>query len=121
MIRRPPRSTLFPYTTLFRSLWSAVQIPYDLGLLRRNCRSHQVSHAHQVVGCAREGKDPIYLQGSAMTHFTQQRDGLQPAKTFFDALPFLLADGVARVSRGSTINGAAASASQVLRHVRRHV
>ena len=21
MIRRPPRSTLFPYTTLFRSLW----------------------------------------------------------------------------------------------------
>src|SRR5690349_23482242 len=24
MIRRPPRSTLFPYTTLFRSVWSAV-------------------------------------------------------------------------------------------------
>src|SRR3712207_8706799 len=23
MIRRPPRSTLFPYTTLFRSLWNA--------------------------------------------------------------------------------------------------
>src|SRR3712207_9139274 len=23
MIRRPPRSTLFPYTTLFRSIWSA--------------------------------------------------------------------------------------------------
>src|SRR5687767_15329715 len=23
MIRRPPRSTLFPYTTLFRSTWSA--------------------------------------------------------------------------------------------------
>src|SRR5687768_17679150 len=22
MIRRPPRSTLFPYTTLFRSMWS---------------------------------------------------------------------------------------------------
>src|SRR5256885_5382252 len=25
MIRRPPRSTLFPYTTLFRSLWRRVQ------------------------------------------------------------------------------------------------
>src|SRR3712207_8848134 len=25
MIRRPPRSTLFPYTTLFRSWWQAVQ------------------------------------------------------------------------------------------------
>src|SRR3712207_7683984 len=24
MIRRPPRSTLFPYTTLFRSPWNAV-------------------------------------------------------------------------------------------------
>src|SRR2546422_4334544 len=24
MIRRPPRSTLFPYTTLFRSQWSVV-------------------------------------------------------------------------------------------------
>src|SRR5260221_2154635 len=26
MIRRPPRSTLFPYTTLFRSLFSAIEI-----------------------------------------------------------------------------------------------
>src|SRR5258706_8770426 len=25
MIRRPPRSTLFPYTTLFRSLWKAAR------------------------------------------------------------------------------------------------
>src|SRR2546421_4005915 len=28
MIRRPPRSTLFPYTTLFRSLWRE---PFKLG------------------------------------------------------------------------------------------
>src|SRR3712207_8463089 len=27
MIRRPPRSTLFPYTTLFRSYWVAVVKP----------------------------------------------------------------------------------------------
>src|SRR3712207_9489624 len=27
MIRRPPRSTLFPYTTLFRS--GSVSVPYD--------------------------------------------------------------------------------------------
>src|SRR5256885_14240421 len=25
MIRRPPRSTLFPYTTLFRSMWNDIQ------------------------------------------------------------------------------------------------
>src|SRR5256885_6536832 len=29
MIRRPPRSTLFPYTTLFRSPGRAMQIPED--------------------------------------------------------------------------------------------
>src|SRR3712207_9486203 len=28
MMRRPPRSTLFPYTALFRSLWP----PYDRGV-----------------------------------------------------------------------------------------
>src|SRR5260221_10220475 len=27
MIRRPPRSTLFPYTTLFRSYWSRPPVP----------------------------------------------------------------------------------------------
>src|SRR5258707_7486141 len=29
MIRRPPRSTLFPYTTLFRSMSSLVRFKYD--------------------------------------------------------------------------------------------
>src|SRR3712207_8802272 len=32
MIRRPPRSTLFPYTTLFRSLQNLFQQYQDLGL-----------------------------------------------------------------------------------------
>src|SRR5437764_11437325 len=27
MVRRPPRSTLFPYTTLFRSLWKTPIFP----------------------------------------------------------------------------------------------
>src|SRR3712207_7813029 len=37
MIRRPPRSTLFPYTTLFRSvafgwgIWSGSALPFALG------------------------------------------------------------------------------------------
>src|SRR2546422_7402630 len=32
MIRRPPRSTLFPYTTLFRSkAWVPIDGTYDLG------------------------------------------------------------------------------------------
>src|SRR2546430_13198982 len=28
MIRRPPRSTLFPYTTLFRSAWATTVLPF---------------------------------------------------------------------------------------------
>src|SRR2546429_7349760 len=35
MIRRPPRSTLFPYTTLFRSL------PKTLGIFSHGRQSHQ--------------------------------------------------------------------------------
>src|SRR5947207_9834807 len=36
MLRRPPRSTLFPYTTLFRSFWPRV----GRGKVRR-CATHQ--------------------------------------------------------------------------------
>src|SRR2546430_5609555 len=47
MIRRPPRSTLFPYTTLFRSL---------LGLLERV----DGAECHGVIG----GKDAIHRSES---------------------------------------------------------
>src|SRR3712207_7707609 len=43
MIRRPPRSTLFPYTTLFRSL--------DLWIERRRRRYLAGCWALFVVGC----------------------------------------------------------------------
>src|SRR2546430_13732760 len=33
MIRRPPRSTLFPYTTLFRSVFAAATLTAPLGAL----------------------------------------------------------------------------------------
>jgi hypothetical protein len=33
-------------------------------------------------------------------------NGLQPAKTFFDALPLLLTDGIALTQRRAIINGA---------------
>src|SRR2546422_3608588 len=34
MIRRPPRSTLFPYTTLFRSIVNLLLVPYLLDAIR---------------------------------------------------------------------------------------
>src|SRR5437867_9325130 len=36
MIRRPPRSTLFPYTTLFRSNWPQAQNGYAILITPRN-------------------------------------------------------------------------------------
>src|SRR5256885_3282761 len=39
MIRRPPRSTLFPYTTLFRSTASAVMTGTNLELLKKDALS----------------------------------------------------------------------------------
>src|SRR2546426_35055 len=59
MIRRPPRSTLFPYTTLFRSLGgeAADVNPRDLALQRRHVPGMRVSetrhpHAREEVDVA---------------------------------------------------------------------
>src|SRR5256884_3387464 len=51
MIRRPPRSTLFPYTTLFRSVVHAQR-----GLLL-------VVHEVLGHGAAREGGDVLHRRG----------------------------------------------------------
>src|SRR5947208_11937521 len=41
MIRRPPRSTLFPYTTLFRSMWKAAPCPTPTAPWRPTSRSEE--------------------------------------------------------------------------------
>src|SRR5256885_9329208 len=43
MIRRPPRSTLFPYTTLFRSISNCSEPALA------PCRSGEAGHAHAVA------------------------------------------------------------------------
>src|SRR2546427_8210889 len=50
MIRRPPRSTLFPYTTLFRSLAREERhleqpaVDQDVGTVRQGDRRHAAEH-----------------------------------------------------------------------------
>src|SRR5258707_10005474 len=46
MIRRPPRSTLFPYTTLFRSIWLRVV------LNNQSINSARVVHVNPCPGWA---------------------------------------------------------------------
>src|SRR5438477_3211030 len=52
MIRRPPRSTLFPYTTLFRS-----PAPQDFGRLPPGARRGQAAAAGQAA-LRDAGRDP---------------------------------------------------------------
>src|SRR2546430_6779398 len=59
MIRRPPRSTLFPYTTLFRSLrrhdcaWVPDALPDRADGIRGDAESHRAEVGRQLR--AREG------------------------------------------------------------------
>src|SRR3712207_8213392 len=57
MIRRPPRSTLFPYTTLFRSRgWSrGAEVFVDLGVIEqrlypKDCESQDKSQCNEKNG-----------------------------------------------------------------------
>src|SRR2546430_10098994 len=60
MIRRPPRSTLFPYTTLFRSLVPAVHDPAAVreprearrGAPRRDRKSTRLNSSHSQISYA---------------------------------------------------------------------
>src|SRR5690625_6658176 len=51
MIRRPPRSTLFPYTTLFRSLPEAIKRASDI--INGNIDSHFKYGAGEIIGINR--------------------------------------------------------------------
>src|SRR5256885_6480737 len=51
MIRRPPRSTLFPYTTLFRSFYSSLPPAVQIELDELNAQSLEDSpRAMQIYG-----------------------------------------------------------------------
>src|SRR5258708_27420679 len=45
MIRRPPRSTLFPYTTLFRSYYSRAVIEEETGDMKAAYRDYKTALA----------------------------------------------------------------------------
>src|SRR2546429_8360805 len=47
MIRRPPRSTLFPYTTLFRSPWLPCRSQQE-GIRVTRLRQSKISWYHQI-------------------------------------------------------------------------
>src|SRR3712207_7856567 len=59
MIRRPPRSTLFPYTTLFRShdeLGAAEIDPREIGVVHQGVEQ-RAHHRHHREGLAAQQSD----------------------------------------------------------------
>src|ERR1035441_9923096 len=117
----------------FRVFWHSttgdVCVPRTVFVARRDTSAssgrglnrNQLAHPHQVVCRRGEGEDPSHVEESTMFELTQQCDVLQPAEALFDPLPLLLTYGVAGVSRGPRIDGAATRSGRVLRHVRCHV
>src|SRR5688572_31855179 len=70
MIRRPPRSTLFPYTTLFRSALNAASVPRDLNvkdtLMRwTECFDHGVTRSGPSFGLERSEEHTSELQSQS--------------------------------------------------------
>src|SRR5258707_1837377 len=75
MIRRPPRSTLFPYTTLFRSLQSDWQAELDWLLAQWTpvFRAQRDSLVDQVIDRA---DSPVRLRSEEHTSELQSRQYL---------------------------------------------
>src|SRR2546422_2688556 len=60
MIRRPPRSTLFPYTTLFRSKKSPASRPWsDRTAIRHRWARRVASGARVIYGEGTRQNDPV--------------------------------------------------------------
>src|SRR5260221_6699346 len=67
MIRRPPRSTLFPYTTLFRSSWTAIFLKSS------NCAA--INHKSKMT------KTELQVALAAATHTDKRTAGVFVARS----------------------------------------
>src|SRR5688572_31589386 len=65
MIRRPPRSTLFPYTTLFRSLFGQVHAASDAGHAGFVHNEEHVDAGDRLRGHARSEEHTSELQSQS--------------------------------------------------------
>src|SRR3712207_6973836 len=72
MIRRPPRSTLFPYTTLFRSVkLAAARVNQRLGGLDARVTEAISTAAQEVVDGARNDEFPLVVWQRSEEHTSE--------------------------------------------------
>src|SRR3712207_7370543 len=68
MIRRPPRSTLFPYTTLFRSTYLQPRVPQQLAQLALVLRRTARGHARVRDAAALDQVDELRAAAAGLAH-----------------------------------------------------
>jgi len=78
----------------------------------------QISHADKVISSGGKGENPAHLEDATVPNLPQQRDRLEPSEALFHPLSLLLADGVSRVLRRTSIDRAPTSPPEVLGYVR---
>src|SRR3712207_9537195 len=90
MIRRPPRSTLFPYTTLFRSVYPAdVTLSYPERKATGRPRKHPVPSAVSVAAA-----ELIEARPEAFQTISWRTGTKGPLRAQFAALRVRVADGL---------------------------
>src|SRR3712207_7374101 len=81
MIRRPPRSTLFPYTTLFRSLWHHAPpcSPYKGGCGATDGGSKDGALVDRGAGCTQLPNRPALLADRKSTRLNSSHANISYA------------------------------------------
>src|SRR3712207_7882875 len=89
MIRRPPRSTLFPYTTLFRSLFQVlarVRTAEDLPEVRRRIEGALAEAAERPIDRSEEHTSELQSRQYLVCRLLLEKKTHQPRLAYY-ALP----------------------------------
>ena len=73
----------------------------------------QISQADKVISSGGKGENPAHLEDATVPNLPQQRDRLEPSEALFHPLSLLLADGVSRVLRRTSIDRAPTKPTKV--------
>src|SRR3712207_8658618 len=66
MIRRPPRSTLFPYTTLFRSIHLSDKVPFN-----PEPRKIRIMYGHSIIRLYLQDSKALYVPPRSEEHTSE--------------------------------------------------
>src|SRR2546429_5356198 len=76
MIRRPPRSTLFPYTTLFRSVKSS-KVLGGMSFCSGDCCAVRSAAVHSAVKCTKGTRTIVALESTILLRSEEHTSELQ--------------------------------------------